>query len=201
MITKHRVQSRALFKMRGTVVTANDPGVAPSRVARLPLLWLLAFWSGLVVADASLVASGLEELGDPRLSQAIVAYYQAEKAHDWQITYAMRGPRFATVVPLDTYVSQMDLDARGWELVAIEGRTVMTDGALAQVTLSFREDLAAEVAQRLLGPELAGPLQAGRPQRFSQPEITQWLLQDGQWLALTPGARRHFVFNERLVWD
>jgi hypothetical protein len=169
--------------------------------ARRQLLWLAAFWSGLVQAQEPLVASGLDELGDPSLSAAIVAYYQAEKAHDWQTTYALRGPRFATVVPLDNYARQMDNDALGWELIAIEGRTVLVEGTLAQVTLSFQEDLSPEVAQRLLGPELASPVQSGQGQRYSQPEVTQWLLQDGQWLALTPGARRHFVFNERLVWD
>lgn len=164
-------------------------------------LCLLASSSGSLQAAESLAANGLEALGDASLSQAIVTYYAAEKAHDWQTTYALRGPRFAAIVPFENYVRQMDIDAAGWELVAIDGRSVRVEGALTNVTLSFQEDLAAEVAQRLLGPELASPAQAGHGQRYSQPEVTQWVLQNGQWLVLTPGARQHFVFNERMVWD
>lgn len=183
-------------------MTGTDQGAlrTASRAVR-QLLCLLACWSGAVAAFEPLLASGLDELGDPRLSAAIVAYYQAEQAHDWPTTYALRGPRFATVVPLGNYTRQMDIDALGWELVAIEGRTVRVEGALAQVTLSFQENLSADVAQRLLGPALTSPVPATHGQRYSQAEVTQWLLRDGQWLALTPGARRHFVFNERLVWD
>ena len=162
--------------------------------------WLLAFWSGLLQAEP-LVASGLEELGDRSLSEAIVAYYAAEKAHDWQTTYALRGARFAATVPFDSYVRQMEIDASGWEWVAIDGRSVLTEGALANVTLSFQEDLSVDVAHRLLGAELASTAQPGRGQRYSQSEVTQWVLADGQWLVLTPGARQHFVFNERMVWD
>ena len=184
------------------VVTGNENSVVRSaRCAARMALWLIASWSSLIQAAEPLAASGLDELGDHRLSRAIVEYYQAEKAHDWPTTYALRGPRFAAIVPFDNYARQMDIDAVGWELVAIDGRSVLIEGALAHVTLSFQEDLAAEVAQRLLGPELASPAQAGRSQRYSQPEVTQWRLENGQWLVLTPGARQHFVFNERLVWD
>ena len=184
------------------MVTGNENSVVRSaRCAARMALWLIASWSSLIQAAEPLAASGLDELGEHRLSRAIVEYYQAEKAHDWPTTYALRGPRFAAIVPFDNYARQMDIDAVGWELVAIDGRSVLIEGALAHVTLSFQEDLAAEVAQRLLGPELASPAQAGRSQRYSQPEVTQWRLENGQWLALMPGARQHFVFNERLVWD
>lgn len=168
--------------------------------ARLALC-LLACWSASLPAAESLAASGLEELGDTSLSQAIVAYYEAEKAHDWQTTYELRGPDFAAIVPFENYVRQMEIDAAGWELLAIDGRSVLTEGALANVTLSFQEDLAPAVAQRLLGPELARPALPGQGQRYSQPEVTQWVFDDGRWLVLAPGARQHFVFNERMVWD
>ena len=164
-------------------------------------LCLLACWSTSLPAAQSLATSGLEQLGDPSLSQAIVAYYEAEKAHDWQTTYELRGPRFAAIVPFENYVRQMEIDAAGWELLAIDGRSVLTEGALANVTLSFQEALAPAVAQLLLGPELASPSQPGQGQRYSQPEVTQWVFDDGRWLVLTPGARQHFVFNERMVWD
>jgi hypothetical protein len=169
------------------------------------VLWMTAClfgaWSGLLQAAGTLAVGGLDELGDASLSQAIVAYYEAEKAHDWQTTYALRGADFAAVVPFENYVRQMEIDAGGWELVAIDGRSVLTEGAVANVTLSFQEELAADVAQRLLGPELASPAQSAQGQRYSQLEVTQWILQDGQWLVLMPGARQHFVFNERMVWD
>ncbi len=184
------------------MVTGDEHSVVCSaRRATAMALALVVFWSSLVQAGEPLAASGLDELGDHRLSQAIVEYYQAEKAHDWQTTYALRGPRFAAIVPFDNYARQMDIDAVGWQLVAIDGRSVLVEGALVHVTLSFQEDLAVEVAQRLLGPELASPAQANQGQRYSQLEVTQWLLEHGQWRVLAPGARQHFVFNERLVWD
>lgn len=165
--------------------------------------WVLGLLlcAGSALADDTLAASGLDELGDRTLIKAILDYYQAEKAHDWQTTYALRGPRFAAAVPYEAYVRQMDNDAVGWDLVAIDGRSVRVDGALTSVTLSFQEDLSREVAARLLGPEIAKPASDTAPQRYSQPEVTLWTVADGQWIALTPGARQHFVFNERMVWD
>ena len=156
---------------------------------------------GVAQAADTLAASGLNELGDRALIKSILDYYQAEKAHDWQSTYALRGARFATVVPYQTYARQMDIDAAGWELTAIDGRSVRTDGALTEVKVSFQEQLAHHVAVRLLGPALAAPVDTGVPQRYSQTEVTQWMIEDGQWVALMPGARQHFVFNERMVWD
>lgn len=156
---------------------------------------------GVAQAADTLAASGLDELGDRALIKSILDYYQAEKVHDWQTTYALRGSRFATVVPYETYARQMDIDAVGWELTAIDGRNVRVDGAVTEVTVSFQEQLAHHVAVRLLGPALAAPLDTGTPQRYSQTEVTQWTMADGQWVALTPGARQHFVFNERMVWD
>lgn len=157
--------------------------------------------AGAARADSTLAASGLDELGDRALIKAILDYYQAERAHDWQTTYTMRGRRFAQVVPFETYARQMDLDTSGWQLVAIDGRSVRVEGEVTSVTLSFQEDLGHEVAARLLGVELATPSSNGAPQRYSQPEVTQWALEDGQWVALAPGARQHYVFNERMVWD
>lgn len=167
-------------------------------------------WTSLIVvmlvggyaqAADTLAASGLDELGDRALIKSILDYYQAEKARDWQTTYALRGARFAMVVPYETYARQMDIDAAGWELSAIDGRRLRVDGVLTEVTVSFQEDLAHHVAVRLLGAALAAPLDTGAPQRYSQTEVTQWTMADGQWVALTPGARQHFVFNERMVWD
>ena len=155
----------------------------------------------LAQAADTLAASGLDELGDQALINAILAYYQAEQAHDWQTTYALRGARFAAVVPYDAYAHQMDIDAGGWALIAIDGRSVRVDGGMTSVTLSFQEDLAQDVAARLLGPELATHAEAGAVQRYSQLEVTQWVMEDGQWVALAPGARQHFVFNERMVWN
>ncbi|MGE0859930.1 MAG: hypothetical protein AB7P42_12555 [Gammaproteobacteria bacterium] len=152
-------------------------------------------------AGDTLAVGGLEELGNPALVQAMLTYYEAEKAGDWETTYALRGPGFARIVPFETYVRQMELDAEGWELLGIEGRSVGGDGAVVSVTLNFSEALEPAVATRLLGPELAGPDPQAVPQRYTQPEVTQWVELDGQWLALAPGARQHFVFNERLVWD
>lgn len=165
--------------------------------------WVLGLLlcAGSALADDTLAASGLDELGDRALIKAILDYYQAEKAHDWQTTYALRGPRFAAAVPYETYARQMDIDAAGWELVAIDGRSMRVDGDLTSVTLSFQEDLSHEVAARLLGPEIATPANGSAAQRYSQPEVTLWTVEDGQWIALTPGARQHFVFNERMVWD
>lgn len=157
--------------------------------------------ASVAAADDMLRAGGLDELGDAALSQAIIDYYQAEQGHDWQATYALRGPRFAAVVPYETYARQMDLDARGWQLVAIEGRTVRVDGGVTSVTLSFQEDLDHDIAARLLGVELGAPADDATPQRYSQPEVTQWAMEEGRWIALMPGARQHFVYNERLVWD
>ncbi len=180
-------------------MTGKDKGIM-RRAARIAV-WLIVSWSSALQAAETLAVGGLDELGDASLSQTIVAYYEAEKAHDWQTTYALRGPRFAAIVPFENYVRQMEIDAAGWELVAIDGRSVLTEGGLAKVTLSFQENLAAAVAQRLLGPELASPPQSGQVQRYSQLEVTQWVLDNGQWLVLSPGARQHFVFNERMVWD
>ena len=164
-------------------------------------LILAVLVGGYAQAADTLAASGLDELGDRALIKSILDYYQAEKAHDWQTSYALRGARFATVVPYETYARQMDIDAVGWELTAIDGRNVRVDGAVTEVTVSFQEQLAHHVAVRLLGPALAAPLDTGTPQRYSQTEVTQWTMADGQWVALTPGARQHFVFNERMVWD
>jgi len=169
------------------------------------LAWM-TLWSALTATGATqaadtLAASGLDELGDRTLIKAILDYYQAEKAHDWHTTYALRGARFAAVVPFDAYARQMAIDAVGWELIAIDGRSVRVDGGATSVTLSFQEALADDVAARLLGPELASAADSGLPQRYSQPEVTQWVMEDGQWVVLAPGARQHFVFNERLVWD
>lgn len=172
---------------------------AACRVVLVLCLGLLC-GAGPARAGETLAASGLDELGDTGLVQAILAYYEAEKARDWETTYALRGPSFAAVVPFDTYVRQMENDAAGWELVGIDGRSTGVDGAVVNVTLAFQEDLAPEVAARLLGPELAGD-GGDRPQRYTQPELTQWTREQGQWVALAPGARQHFVFNERLVWD
>lgn len=152
-------------------------------------------------AGETLAVGGLEELGNPALVQAMLTYYEAEKAGDWETTYALRGPGFARIVPFETYVRQMELDAEGWELLGIEGRSVGGDGTVVSVTLNFSEALEPAVAARLLGPELATPESLSGPQRYAQPEVTQWREQDGQWIALAPGARQHFVFNERLVWD
>lgn len=152
-------------------------------------------------AGDTLAVSGLDELGNPALVQAMLTYYEAEKAGDWETTYALRGPGFARIVPFEAYVRQMELDAEGWELLGIEGRSVGGDGAVVSVTLNFSEALELAVAARLLGPELVGPGPQSGPQRYAQPEVTQWIEQDGQWLALAPGARQHFVFNERLEWD
>ena len=168
---------------------------------RLALLLFGSWSAGLVLADETLAVSGLNELGDQELIKTILSYYQAEKVHDWQTTYALRGPRFAQVVPYETYARQMDIDAAGWDLVGIEGRSVAVDGAVTNFTLSFHEDLAHEVAVRLLGPGLEAPAPSDRAQRYSQSELTQWVVEEGQWIALTTGARRHFVFNERMVWD
>jgi hypothetical protein len=162
---------------------------------------LASLVTGLAQAADTLSASGLDELGDQALIKTMLAYYQAEKAHDWQTTYSLRGARFAAVVPYDTYARQMDIDANGWELVGIAGRSIRVDGAVTDVTVSFQEDLAQEVAARLMGPQLATPGNAGTAQHYSQPEVTQWQMEDGQWVALTPGARQHFVFNERMVWN
>ena len=170
-------------------------------LAGAPLALALLLASAAAAATDTLAAGGLDELGDQALIKAILDYYAAEKAHDWQTTYGLRGARFAAVVPYETYARQMDLDARGWDLVAIDGRSVRVDGAVTRVTLSFQEDLGHDVAERLLGTELATPSRDGSPQRYSQPEVTQWAMEDGQWVALAPGARQHFVFNERMVWD
>ncbi|CAN0497472.1 unnamed protein product, partial [Phaeothamnion confervicola] len=78
-------------------------------------LLLAVLLGGYAQAADILAASGLEELGDRALINSILTYYQAEKARDWQTTYALRGARFATVVPYETYARQMDLDAAGWE--------------------------------------------------------------------------------------
>lgn len=174
------------------------PTMKLAAIAVMTSLWL---GSGLARASDGLAASGLDELGDRDLIKTIVDYYQAEKAHDWQTTYALRGPRFAQIVPYDAYAHQMEIDATGWELAAIDGRSMRVDGAVTSVTLSFQEDLAHDVAARLLGPELASPASGATPQRYSQPEVTQWTREDGQWVAVAPGARQHFVFNERMVWD
>ena len=183
-------------------MTGNDNSVVRrTRHSTRMTAWLIIAWAALIQAAEPLTASGLDELGDASLSQTIVAYYQAEKAHDWQTTYALRGPRFAAIVPFENYVRQMEIDAAGWELVAIDGRSALQEGGVVNLTLSFQEDLAADVAQHLLGPELAGAAQPGQGQRYSQLEVTQWLLDNGQWRVLTPGARQHFVFNERMVWD
>ncbi len=182
----------------------NRTGTRRAMLARgLAWMALCLAMSGAAVAQATetLAASGLDELGDRALIKAILDYYQAEQAHDWQTTYALRGARFAAIVPYEAYARQMDIDATGWALVAIDGRSVRVDGALTGVTLSFQEDLAPDVAARLLGPALATQAQAGAAQRYSQLEVTQWRLEDGQWIALTPGARQHFVFNERMVWE
>lgn len=182
----------------------NRAGTGRETLARV-LTWM-TLWMVLMCACAAqaadfLAASGLDELGDRALIKAILDYYQAEQAHDWQTTYALRGPRFAALVPYETYARQMDSDATGWALVGIDGRSVRVEGGVTSVTLSFQEDLAHEVAVRLLGPELATPAADGAAQRYSQPEVTRWVMEDGQWVALAPGARQHFVFNERLVWD
>ncbi len=174
---------------------------AVSRRSRWIVLLWVALAGGYAQAADTLAASGLDELGDRALIKAILDYYQAEQAHDWQTTYALRGARFATVVPFEAYAHQMDIDAAGWNLIAIDGRSVRVDGALTEVTMSFQEDLGHEVAARLLGQELTSPIDTGMPQRYSQSEVTQWTMDDGQWVALTPGARQHFVFNERMVWE
>lgn len=168
---------------------------------RLALLLLGAWSAGLVLADETLAVSGLDELGDQELIKTILSYYHAEKTHDWQTTYALRGPRFAQVVPYATYARQMEIDATGWDLVGIEGRSASIDDALTNLTLSFQEDLAPNVASRLLGPGLEAVSEGARVQRYSQSELTQWVVEEGQWVALTTGARQHFVFNERMVWD
>ena len=165
------------------------------------MLWLALAVAPLTQAADTLAVGGLEELGDRTLIQAILTYYQAEKSHDWQTTYALRGARFAAAVPYETYARQMDNDVAGWELIAIDGRSVRVEGVVTSVTVSFQEDLAHDVAARLLGPELAAPSDSGIAQRYSQGEVTQWTVEDGQWIALAPGARQHFVFNERMVWD
>ncbi len=183
----------------------NGAGMAQVGVVRqlksIGLALLLSAVAGFAHAGDTLAASGLDELGDRALIKTILDYYQAEKAHDWQTTYALRGPRFAAVVPFETYARQMELDAAGWELAAIDARSVRVDGVLTSVTVSFQEDLVHHVAARLLGPELATSAGDGTPQRYSQPELTQWTMEDGRWVALLPGARQHFVFNERMVWD
>ncbi len=184
-----------------TVQRAGQGRVVSTRLVWWMTALLAVLGGGLAQAANMLAASGLDELNDRALIKTILDYYQAEKAHDWHTTYALRGARFAAIVPYDTYARQMDIDASGWDLVAIDGRSVRVDGALTDVTLSFQEDLAHEVAARLLGPELATPLDSSAAQRYSQPEVTQWVMEEGQWVALTPGARQHFVFNERMVWD
>lgn len=167
----------------------------------MPFMLVLLLGTAAARAADTLAASGLDELGDRALIKAILDYYQAEKTHDWQTAYALRGARFAAVVPFEAYARQMDIDTSGWELVGIDGRSVRVEGNVTRVTLSFQEDLGHEVAARLLGAELASPSRNGAPQRYSQLEVTQWTLEDGQWVALAPGARQHFVFNERMVWD
>ena len=176
-------------------------GVALRAVLQCMTLLLALLAGSYAQAADTLAAGGLDELADRALMNAILAYYQAEKARDWQTTYALRGARFAAVVPYATYARQMDIDAGGWELVAIDGRSARVDGALTEVTVSFQEDLAHQVAARLLGAELVAPVDTGTSQRYSQTEVTQWTMADGQWIALMPGARQHFVFNERMVWE
>jgi hypothetical protein len=157
------------------------------------LIKKFSFFSGIFFLVVACVGKDID-LSDKEyagLKNSIQRYYDLEKGKKWSETYVMRTPSFRRVVGKDTYISTMEEQSKGWELLEFSILSAAKNGkkeivVKMKVLESFPKD---SDFGRALG---------GRVDKNYFTDHSVWKEIDGQWYCKAAGARAHLSLNHAL---
>jgi hypothetical protein len=148
----------------------------------------------------------------PGLEERVAAYYSLEAKHQWADTYTFRVPAFRNTVPKETYISQMEKDAKDWTLNSVKILYATSDNNLVRVKVQFNE-VAPKGHYRIPAPEKFSGLSESERERIAKLDAnltdkaivttdtdwSVWQNTEGVWYAWETGTRSHLWLNAGLV--
>jgi hypothetical protein len=128
----------------------------------------------------------------PGLGERVRQYYELEKKGDWAAAYEFRTSEFKKSVPKDRYVTLMQRDSSGWQLVDYRIKSVKEADGKVKLEVVFKEIPPKDFlpAPQLKGKELG-------PMEFEDESV--WVLEGGNWYSHAPGKRAHLSLNSALA--
>lgn len=143
----------------------------------------------MLVAGCGKVVTKMEYSIDPGLKNIVDNYYEIEKKGEWEKAYEFRDKAFRRIVSKDFYVTQMESDNSGWQLLSFQivsaGKN--TDSGVI-LKIKFLEK--APVKYNLSGMNIGG---------FSITQDTEWLKENDRWYCKDAGSRTHLSLNHALT--
>jgi hypothetical protein len=124
------------------------------------------------------------------LKNTIHRYYDLEKAKKWTAVYSMRTPNFRQTVELETYVSAMEMDSQGWELLEFDILSATKNKEEVVVKIRTLESFSKDSD---FGRSLGGQIDKSYFTDYSV-----WKRIDGQWYCKASGSRGHLSLNSAL---
>ena len=121
------------------------------------------------------------------LLERVNMYYQYEAAGNWDKTYSYRTPNYRQVVPLDSYIKNMEKMSEGW---SIEETKILSSSNREdkyyfsiEFTEAFTKDSKSEVVTRKIVDE------------------SVWVYVDGDWYCYDAAERLRLPLNGVIVLE
>ena len=132
----------------------------------------------------------------PGLNECVNSYYKYEQNKEWSKAHSMRVPTYQQSVPLGSYISSMESDSKGWELLSYKVVAAVPDQNRVKLHMKFTELAPASH----LPKEILEALKSNASQITVESEDSSvWENINGKWFAWETGARSHLTLNHGLV--